>query len=119
MNTKEKGIFRFILFKEKAEYVAVCLDLNIIEYGKNPKELGESIVEAAFSYLESVKSKNLSDEYLNQPAPDKYWKKMSKINGEAFENKEIKKSILTEIPKNSSCFFNTMINSYGINGSNC
>lgn len=72
-NIKEKGIFYFLMFEEKEHYVAVCLNLDIIEYGKDKIELWKSIIEAAFGYLEAVRKKNLSDELLNTIAPKKYW----------------------------------------------
>ncbi len=73
LNTKKKGVFYFILTKEGRDFIAVCLNLNIIEYGKNPEELKKSIQEAAFSHLEAVRDHDLSDEYLNVMAPKKYW----------------------------------------------
>ena len=33
------------------------------------------IKEASLAYLKTVRGKNYSDDLLNQPAPDKYWKK--------------------------------------------
>jgi len=73
-NTKEKGVFYFLILKDKDndDFIAVCLNLDIVEYGKNPETLKESITEAAFSYLEAVRAKNLSDDNLNKFAPDKY-----------------------------------------------
>jgi hypothetical protein len=74
-NTKKKGIFHFIIFQEKdGDYCAVCLDLNLIEWGKNVEDLKESINEATISYLDGVIKNNLPDELLNRHAPDKYWK---------------------------------------------
>lgn len=73
LNTKNKGIFYFILTKEGKDFVAVCLNLNLVEYGKNPELLKKSIEEAAFSHLEAVRDHNLPDEHLNVLAPKKYW----------------------------------------------
>ena len=74
-NTKKRGLFRFVIFQEKdGDYCAVCLNLNLIEWGKDLDELEESIKEAATSYLSGVIEKNLPDELLNRSAPDKYWK---------------------------------------------
>lgn len=78
-NTKERGKFIFLVFKEKEVYVAVCLNLNIVEYGKNPDKLMKSIEEAAKGHLEVVRKKNLSDEFLNRFAPEKYWRKLGKL----------------------------------------
>lgn len=73
LNTKKKGILYFIITKEDEDYVAACLNLNIVEYGKSPEELKKSIEEAAFSHLEAVREHKLPDEYLNILAPKKYW----------------------------------------------
>ena len=78
-NTKESGIFHFIVFKDKDDYTAVCLNLNIVEYGKNPEELKKSIQEAAFSHLGAIRKKNLPDKYLNIPAPKRYWDKLKEV----------------------------------------
>ncbi len=62
------------LFKEKdGDYCAVCLNLDLIEWGKDPQELVESMREAIQSYVGGVIDKNLPDELLNRPAPEKYW----------------------------------------------
>lgn len=87
-NTKERGIFYFLTFKDKdSGFVAVCLNLNIIEYGKDPEILKASITEAAFSYLEAVRAKNLSDENLNKIVPEKY------LNALLEEAKSLKRTI--------------------------
>ncbi|MBU1085373.1 hypothetical protein KKB06_03415, partial [Patescibacteria group bacterium] len=78
-NTKRKGILYFITFKEKdGDYCAVCLNLNLIEWGKDIDELEESINEAALSYLNGIIKNNLPNELLNKPAPNKYWKMAKK-----------------------------------------
>ena len=74
MNTKNKGSLEFYVYKEKSgDYCAICLTLNLIEWGKDPKKLMNSINEAAISHIVGVIKKGLSDELLNRPAPDKYW----------------------------------------------
>ncbi len=73
LNTKKKGTFYYLFLKEDDDYVGICLNLNIIEYGKDLDELQKSLREAAFSHLEAVRKHNLSDEYLNIPAPQEYW----------------------------------------------
>ena len=79
-NTKEKGTFYFLVTKEGNDFVGVCLNLNISEYGKDPSVLMQSIGEAAIGILESVRKKNLSDKNLNVLAPQKYWKIADKFN---------------------------------------
>lgn len=70
-NTKEKGVLHFYVLQKgsKDEYIAVCWNFNLIEYGPNPEELLESIQEGALSYLKAVRTKKLSNEYLNQSPP--------------------------------------------------
>ena len=119
MNTKKRGLFRFVVFQEKDDFVGVCLDLNIVEYGTDPISLAESVKEAAFSYLESVRTKNLSDEYLNKPAPDKYWKKLFQIQKTAFGKDINSKSSLLKVNTTGACFFNSMLHPYGRHMQNC
>ncbi len=71
-NTKDSGIMQFLIYKNGNDYVGVCLNFGIEEYGDDPLKLKKSIFEAAQSYLESVKKKGLSDEYLNV-VPEKEW----------------------------------------------
>jgi len=78
-NTKEKGYFHYMIYKEGNEYVAVCLDFNLVEYGLDYKELEKSIVEAARSYLNAVRKKKLPDGYLNLPAEKKYIEKLKEM----------------------------------------
>jgi len=74
-NTKERGVFEFIVYPQGKRFIGVCLTLNIIEEGKDPRELLKSLEEAAFGHLEVVRKENLSDKLLNRPAPKKYWDK--------------------------------------------
>jgi hypothetical protein len=65
-NTKKNGLFRFLVFQNQdKDYEGVCLELNIVEFGKNPDKLMESIQEA-------VKKKNLPDDCLNDFAPHNF-----------------------------------------------
>lgn len=111
MNTKEKGIFRFIVYKEKMDFVGVCLDLNIVEFGSDPEKTLKSVKEAASSYLEAVRSENLPDEYLNRPAPQKYWRKLKIIQSRAFIEQP-KRSTLLDFKPNQACFFNSLLEPY-------
>ena len=116
-NTKERGLFRFIVFKEKDDdYCAVCLDLNIVEYGKDPEMLKKSIFEAAFSYLEAVRKENLSDEFLNKPAPKRFWNKAMKQSALFCQCELPQKSLLTTVnfAKNNS--FCSVFQPYSNNG---
>ncbi len=79
MNTKQRGIYRFIAFRENDSYIAVCLDLNIVERGEDLIELKRSIEENAHAYISMVRSQNLPDSFLNQSAPKKYFKVLEKI----------------------------------------
>ena len=72
-NTKQEGVFHFLYLQRKSDYIGICLNLNIIEYGKDLKRLEGSLEEAAFSHLEAVRKGNLDDKYLNTSAPKKYW----------------------------------------------
>lgn len=78
-NTKKRGVLIYIIYKEDEDYVAVCLNFNLVEYGKDPERLKKSIEEAALSYLKSVRKKNLPDEYLNLTPDDKHTKILKEI----------------------------------------
>lgn len=119
MNTKEKGIIRFLICKEGKDLVAVCLDLNIIEYGKNLDDLKNSIEEAAQSYLDTVRSENLSDDFLNQTAPEKYWKKWETLQKRSLIRNTPKKSRLTEVSTDSNCLFRALMQTYNHNFGHC
>ncbi len=74
-NTKEKGVIEFLVYKEENKYIGVCLTFDIVEEGKNPTELMNSIKEAAHLHLDTVIREKLSDQLLNRYAPEEYWKK--------------------------------------------
>lgn len=74
-NTKNGGLLEFLVYPEKGNYVGVCLTLDIVEEGKDPARLMESIQGAAFGHVLLVVKKNLGDDLLNRPAPDQYWEK--------------------------------------------
>jgi predicted RNase H-like HicB family nuclease len=74
-NTKEKGLVEFLVYPEGDTFVGVCLTFDIIEEGKNPALLMESIKEAAQLHLEVVLKENMSDDLLNRYAPEEYWDK--------------------------------------------
>ena len=74
-NTKKGGVLEFLVYPEGGKYVGVCLTLDIIEVGSDPAKMMDSIREAAMGHVMLVIKKKLSDEFLNRPAPDEYWKK--------------------------------------------
>ena len=80
-NTKERGRLNILIYKEKEseDYVAVCLNFDIVEHGKNPIELKKSIEEAALCHLEAVRKQNLSDDYLNICPEKKHLDKLREI----------------------------------------
>ncbi len=88
-NTKSKGVLHYIVYKKDGEFTAVCLNLNIVEYGKDPEKLRKSVQEAAMSYVNAIRKKNLSDDYLNQIPDKKYIEKLKEIR---FANELMEKS---------------------------
>ena len=79
-NTKEKGVFKFVIYPEGRRFIGVCLTLNIIEESKNPHQLLENLKEAAFGHLEVVRKENLDDALLNRHAPKEYWEKYYSVS---------------------------------------
>lgn len=91
-NTKQKGELTFITFEEEGDYIGVCLNFNLVEYGKEPVKLEKSIEEAALSYLEAVRKKGLSDGYLNVGTEKKYIDKLKEIDWTEELNRRTKRS---------------------------
>ncbi|KKR61375.1 hypothetical protein A2643_02985 [Candidatus Nomurabacteria bacterium RIFCSPHIGHO2_01_FULL_39_220] len=89
-NTKKEGTIEFLVYKEGKTFVGVCLTFDIVEEGKNPEKLMESIQEAAQGHLEVVREKNMSDDLLNRYAPKEYWNIYYKIIGDILSKKSIK-----------------------------
>ena len=109
LNTKDKGFFTYIMYKEDEDYVAVCLNLNLVEYDSDPEKLKQSIEEASLSYLKTVKTKKLPDDYLNQIPEKRFLDKLKEIE---YTSELINKSIKKRIPitqKNKPSYF-TLIN---------
>ncbi len=77
-NTKEEGLVNFLIYRDSRakHYTAVCLTFDIVEHGKDPVKLRESIEEAALLHIEAVVEGNLDSKLLNRSAPKKYWKKL-------------------------------------------
>lgn len=117
-NTKEKGRFHYLIFHEDGGYVAVCLNLNILEYGKDPDKLRKSIEEAALSYLKTVRKKNLSDENLNV-VPDKKYLELYKQanNADVLKPKPRKRAISTEGNANTP-YISTLLKIYSSHNTN-
>jgi predicted RNase H-like HicB family nuclease len=72
-NTKQHGLARIFVFPEKNNYVAVCLDLDIIEEAATREDVLAQINEAVIGYIENAIKNNLDDKVLNRPAPKEYW----------------------------------------------
>lgn len=83
-NTKNKGLFVFLVYPEDKKFIGVCLTLNIVEEGENPQEILKNLIGAAFGHLEVVRKENLSDDLLNRPASKKYWDKYEEYKREQF-----------------------------------
>ncbi len=72
-NTKEKGTIEYLVYPDGDQFVGVCLTFDIVEEGKDPTQLMESIKEAAKLHLEIVQREDMSDDLLNRFAPEEYW----------------------------------------------
>ena len=78
-NTKNFGSLTVFFFKEKAKFVSVCLELDIIKEGDNLDDVRKEMQESISGYIETVCKGNYSDDLLNRPAPKKYWDKYSEF----------------------------------------
>ncbi|MFH1046736.1 MAG: hypothetical protein V1738_00370 [Patescibacteria group bacterium] len=77
-NTKQLGMVTFFIYPHKSGYQGVCLELNIIEEGKDKDRVIELLDEHARSYIEYICKSGHSDDLLNRPAPKIYWKRFEK-----------------------------------------
>lgn len=68
MNSKQKGILHFLIFKKPdvREYTGICYELAIVFEGKNPELLHKQLTEASREYVRVVIEKSMSDKLLNQ-----------------------------------------------------
>ncbi|MBI2616614.1 hypothetical protein HYW55_00595 [Candidatus Gottesmanbacteria bacterium] len=109
LNTKDKGFFTYIMYKEDEDYVAVCLNLNLVEYDSDPKKLKQSIEEASLSYLKTVRKKKLSEDYLNQIPEKRFLDKLKEIE---YASELINRSFNKKNPiaKNKKPSYFTLIN---------
>ncbi|MDA2922923.1 hypothetical protein MYX07_06700 [Patescibacteria group bacterium AH-259-L07] len=74
-NTKKQGMLEIFVYPEGKQFVGVCLTFNIVDVGKDPRTLLDSLTKAALGHVQVVIKKNLSDDLLNRPAPQEYWDK--------------------------------------------
>ncbi|MFQ6049979.1 MAG: hypothetical protein ACE5J0_03025 [Candidatus Paceibacterales bacterium] len=89
-NTKREGKFTLFVYQEKPNYyIGVNLDFDLIQEGKTAPETMERIKEASLGYLETVIKKNLSNNLLNRPAPEEYWKKYRTLLRKRAEAKKL------------------------------
>ena len=79
-NTKERGLIEFLIIRKgKNNFLGVCLTFNIVQEGKNPDKLLESLREAAKLHIQTILEKGLPESLLNRSAPEKYWKLYFKL----------------------------------------
>lgn len=75
-NTKKMGILHFLIYKEPVseEYTGVCLELGLLEVGKNPDYLKQSLIDAAKGFVHTIIKEDLPDDFLNVPPAKEYEK---------------------------------------------
>lgn len=78
-NTFRKTTARVLLYKDKKEYVGVCLDFDIVVRGKTTRKVWSCIKELVEIYLENAVKNKLPVDVLNRPAPKQYWGKYLKF----------------------------------------
>ena len=98
-NNKNEGVVEFTIFEENGSYVGVCLTLDIVVEGDNYEIVRNEVIDAARVHIETVRSKNLSEELLNRPAPAEYWEKRNKEGDHLVEMGNEKRSYSQKINK--------------------
>ena len=76
-NTLKKGKYRWIVFKQGAEWVAAALEFNIVQVGDDPNVVYLELQEAVKGYLEAAqKIKGFREKaitpILNQESDEEY-----------------------------------------------
>lgn len=84
MNTKKSGILHFIAFKEGKQFIAACLNLNIIVKGDDFEEVKRDVQEQAVAYLKEIRYEKGDDSLLNRRASPKYFKKLDEVKEAAY-----------------------------------
>jgi predicted RNase H-like HicB family nuclease len=104
-NTKKYGLARIFVFPEKNKYIAVCLDLDIIEEAATREDVLTQITEAVVGYVENAVKNNLDDKVLNRPAPKKYWELSEKYLKWISTKKDKGVRVPDKIKNSSFCSF--------------
>lgn len=66
MNTPQKGQFRWMIFKDKKDWVGSALEFNIVVTGSDPRVVEAELNDAVMGYLESAKKvKGLRNQQIN------------------------------------------------------
>ena len=73
MNTKELGKLRLFVYKTGAEYIGVCLELNLIVREKTQRDAVKHLLKMTQGYLETVLAENLDNKLLNEKVSLKYY----------------------------------------------
>jgi len=92
------------VFPEKGKYIAVCLDLDIVEEAGTKENVLAKIAEAVVGYIENAIKNDLDDKVLNRPAPKKYWDLYEKYLKWIGSGKESMK-VSDKIKNSSFCSF--------------
>ena len=65
-NTIKRGSVRYIIFKEDDTWYGAALEFNIVEEGKSPREVMDSLFEAIQGYVETAQKLKMRPIPLNQ-----------------------------------------------------
>lgn len=71
-NTIEKGMFRYIVYKQGATWYAVALEFNLVVSGKNSTDAISELFSATSGYVKAVKKSNSRPFALNQKIDKEY-----------------------------------------------
>lgn len=75
-NSRESGQVTLLVFRRKRDrlFTGVALELDIVEEGRDPLTLLQSLTEAVWLHVRGVVEDRLSNGLLNRPAPGSYWR---------------------------------------------
>lgn len=95
MSETQQQTFRATVLKEAGEWVAHCLDLDVVSTGPTADAAIDALAEALGMQLAYARENDNYD-HLVRPAPPEAWKKLAEIM------KEPHKTILREIDDSDS-----------------
>ncbi len=76
---KINGSLHILGYKENDQYIAHCLEFDIVAAGRTHKEASDNFMELVYSYFQFAMEHNI-EQFAWQPAPKIYWDVFNKTH---------------------------------------